>query len=292
MSVYETESGTKRAELDGHLGDVTCCQFFPSGQVVLSGATDMRLKIWSASDGTNPVTLVGHRATVTDTEIVGVGKNVLSCSKDGTVRLWHCGSSSLIHTFELSKLPVNRIRLVSYPERDESKMPENEFETAGKVVAAACEDGRAVLLDLGTKKTISEFGATNGTPVRAVAYDIVQQLVYVGLSDGVVQVWSDSDTSKPMFEFKRNSSAITDVALVRKESGSLPLVCVSTEDGQLYLVAPVLSSGNVVGVEVVEELAGFDVDPINRVRVAMSTQKDATRQAVWAAGRVKDIFEF
>ncbi|KAJ1939380.1 hypothetical protein FBU59_004143 [Linderina macrospora] len=292
MSVYETESGAKRVELDGHLGDVTCCQFFPSGQVVLSGATDMRLRIWSASDGSNPVTLVGHRAAVTDTEIVGVGKNVLSCGKDGTVRLWHCGSSTLIHTFELSKLPVNRIELVSRPGNHETNLPENEFETAGKVVAAACEDGRVVLLDLGTKQTIAEFGAVHGTPVRAVAYDIGQQLVYAGLSDGTVQVWSDSDPSKPMLAFRRNNSPITNVALVRKGSEPLPLVCVATEDGQLYLAAVALSAGKVVGVDVAEELVGFDVDPVNRIRVTMSSQKDATRQTVWAAGRVRDIFEF
>lgn len=46
--------------LDGHIGDVNFCRFFPSGLVVLSGAADLRLKVWSAEDGSSPVTLTGH----------------------------------------------------------------------------------------------------------------------------------------------------------------------------------------------------------------------------------------
>ena len=40
--------------------DVETCRFFPSGVVILTGGSDMRLKIWSAEKGTCPRTLVGH----------------------------------------------------------------------------------------------------------------------------------------------------------------------------------------------------------------------------------------
>lgn len=46
-------------ELTGHVGDLTTTRFFPSGQVILSGGTDMQSKIWGL-DGSNPVTLKGH----------------------------------------------------------------------------------------------------------------------------------------------------------------------------------------------------------------------------------------
>ncbi len=47
-------------ELEGHLGDVYTCRFFPSGLVVLSGGADMQLKIWSAESGQCAATLMGH----------------------------------------------------------------------------------------------------------------------------------------------------------------------------------------------------------------------------------------
>jgi len=37
--------------LEGHVGDVQCCKFFPSGLVVLTGGLDTQLKIWSAENG-------------------------------------------------------------------------------------------------------------------------------------------------------------------------------------------------------------------------------------------------
>jgi WD40 repeat protein len=67
--------------LEGHVGDVYKCRFFPSGLVVLSGSADMQLKIWSAETGQCPVTLRGHTAAITDMCIVDKGRNIISVSK-------------------------------------------------------------------------------------------------------------------------------------------------------------------------------------------------------------------
>lgn len=48
--------------LEGHVYDVNCCRFFPSGLVVLSGGMDAQLKIWSAEDASCAVTFKGHKA--------------------------------------------------------------------------------------------------------------------------------------------------------------------------------------------------------------------------------------
>lgn len=48
-------------DLSGHHGDVTTCRFFPSGLVVLSGSTDMQLKVWSAETGQCAATMIGHK---------------------------------------------------------------------------------------------------------------------------------------------------------------------------------------------------------------------------------------
>ncbi|PIA17316.1 WD40 repeat-like protein [Coemansia reversa NRRL 1564] len=288
MDVYETEAGAHRVQLQGHLGDVTCCQFFPSGQVVLSGASDMRLKIWSASDGTNPTTLVGHTATITDLAIVGIGKNVLSAAKDGTVRLWNCGSSLLLHTFALSDAAINRIHLVDKGSHEESELSPNEFETDGKLVAVACEDGRVVVLDLRLKKTIAVFGSAGGLPMRAVAYDIERGLLVAGQSDGSVLIWSDANPeAPPIHSFKRGQSSVSVIRLVRRSSAS-SLICVGTEDGQLYLASLDIT----VGAEIVEDLVAFDVDPISQIRAIPTDAPNATRQSIWAAGQDSRVCMF
>jgi proteasomal ATPase-associated factor 1 len=89
--------------------------------VILSGASDFQLRIWSALDGSNPVTLKGHTKGVTDSAIIDKGRNVLckfifryilfkvcyllifiltqwiASARDGTIRLWECG----IYTIKL-----------------------------------------------------------------------------------------------------------------------------------------------------------------------------------------------
>lgn len=53
--------------LEGHIGDVYTCRFFPSGLVMLSGGADFQLRIWSAETGECPVVLKGHSAGMLDT---------------------------------------------------------------------------------------------------------------------------------------------------------------------------------------------------------------------------------
>ncbi|KAJ2449619.1 hypothetical protein EV183_004799 [Coemansia sp. RSA 2336] len=265
LDVYDVESSAHRVQLEGHLGDITCCRFFPSGQVVLSGAMDMRVKIWSAIDGTNPVTLTGHTGSITDTAIIGVGKTVLSAAKDGTVRLWHCGQASCLHTFELSSMAINAMHL-------------------NTMLAVACEDGRTLLLNVDDRKVVAEFGAMGDLPVKAVVYDHERGRLVAGLADGSVCVWS-TESSQLICSFTRGQSPISSLCLVQQPSGS-PLVCVGALDGQLFVV----STDDTV--DVVEDLVAFDVDPISHIKAIPSTSSGATRQSIWAAGQDSRVCMF
>ncbi|KAJ2909719.1 hypothetical protein GGI21_001601, partial [Coemansia aciculifera] len=285
LDVYETQSSRQRVGLEGHLGDITSCTFFPSGQVVLTGASDLSLRVWSASDGTNPVTLIGHTAAITDTAIVGKGRNVVSASKDGTLRLWHCATAATLQTLSLSTLAVNAIDLVADSgESEETTEDENEFETAGKLVAVACEDGNALVVDLQTKETVFSFASEpSAVPVRAIAYDLANELLYSGRADGVVDIWLTTVPTAPVYSFKRNNSPISALRLIQHVEPGLPLLCVGTEDGQLFVVAIDCAIDNVVTAKVVEELVAFDVDPITQIRAAPSTAPNASRQSIWAS---------
>jgi len=76
--------------------DAYNCRFFPSGEVILSGGSDMQLKIWSAITGECAVTLIGHKSAILDTAIVDRGRNIISVSRDGTAKLWDCGHKTCI----------------------------------------------------------------------------------------------------------------------------------------------------------------------------------------------------
>ncbi|MGH0179331.1 UNVERIFIED_CONTAM: hypothetical protein FKN15_001715, partial [Acipenser sinensis] len=111
LSPYTSFPGIhdKSRELTGHVYDVNCCRFFPSGMVVLSGGMDTLVKVWSAENGSCPVTFKGHKAgrCILDTAVVERGRNVLSCSRDGTARLWDCGKSVCLAVVADCGAPIN-----------------------------------------------------------------------------------------------------------------------------------------------------------------------------------------
>ena len=96
--VSHVADGTVRRTLHGHRGDVTAGLFFPSDQVALTAATDLRLKIWALATGDCAATLAGHTRRVSAVMAVDRGRNILSAAWDGTVRLWDCGTQQQLAT--------------------------------------------------------------------------------------------------------------------------------------------------------------------------------------------------
>ena len=60
LLVWDTSNGNLVRSLEGHKGDIFCCNFFPSGEVMLSGGGDLKVKIWSLATGNCAATLSGH----------------------------------------------------------------------------------------------------------------------------------------------------------------------------------------------------------------------------------------
>lgn len=77
LEVMSLHTGASVAKMPGHVMDVTACRFFPSGKVVLSGSSDLSLKIWSAEDGHCAAELRGHSSGVSGLAIVERGRNVI-----------------------------------------------------------------------------------------------------------------------------------------------------------------------------------------------------------------------
>ncbi|XP_071273985.1 proteasomal ATPase-associated factor 1 isoform X2 [Agelaius tricolor] len=80
MKIWQAANGEIRRLLEGHVYDVNCCRFFPSGLVVLSGGMDAQLKIWSAEDASCVVTFKGHKGG--EREVGTEGKILLLARED------------------------------------------------------------------------------------------------------------------------------------------------------------------------------------------------------------------
>jgi proteasomal ATPase-associated factor 1 len=99
IKVFDPISAQSVIDLSGHRGGTHSCKFFPSGKLVLSGGSDLRLKIWTVAEGALAAEFSGHSGGITAVAVVGRGRSVLSCSRDGCAKLWNSGSQQCIQTF-------------------------------------------------------------------------------------------------------------------------------------------------------------------------------------------------
>ncbi|KAK9728995.1 hypothetical protein K7432_000632 [Basidiobolus ranarum] len=265
MAVCDANNGAILRKLEGHVGDITTCEFFPSGQVVLSGATDFRLKIWSVADGSNPVTLLGHTSAILDTAIIAKGRNVVSCSKDGTVKLWECGSSSLIRTLAQHSDPVHQIALDTVPPLSFQKKCEQptldprEVETVDKLLALALQSGSVRGVDLGSKDEIFKVYSHGHAPVKSTALCSSKNLLALGTANGIVEIFDLRNTKQQAAMFRRNDASIEVLDFI--DDGDKPGLLVGTADGMCSQYD--ISSYEQIHAAI--EYAGSDLDSIRGI---------------------------
>ncbi|KAJ9591875.1 hypothetical protein L9F63_001598, partial [Diploptera punctata] len=218
LHVWDTRVGLVSRTLEGHVGDVYKCRFFPSGIVILSGGADMQLKIWSAETGQCPVTLRGHTAAITDICMVERGRNIISVSKDGTARLWSCGEAMCLATLLKLETTINSCSLgiannkmqLGEPEQSPS---EHEVGTGNKVLLVGCEDGTVNCIAVQSRKKL--FSLIHNSAVNCVAVLSAEQFI-VGCQDGQILLYESQQPSEPVVRWFESNSAILCILPVKE----------------------------------------------------------------------------
>lgn len=109
VQVFETDSMQLRREFTGdrgtsvlsptapHIGEITTIGWFPSGQVIYTGASDTQIKLWNLATGACIQTLAGvHKSRILNVHLIERGRNLISVANDGTAVLWECGSGQAL----------------------------------------------------------------------------------------------------------------------------------------------------------------------------------------------------
>ena len=99
---YETETGKKLLDLQGHNGDVAALSLKPQEQdVFVTGSVDRTARLWDlrtagGSGGGCVQTFWGHESDVNSVSFHTSGLMFITCSEDKTVRLWDIRSDQQV----------------------------------------------------------------------------------------------------------------------------------------------------------------------------------------------------
>lgn len=257
LYVWQTDDGTIRRALEGHVLDVTRCRFFPSGVVVLSGGADMRLKIWSVEDGSCPVTLTGHKGAITGSAIIDRGRNIISCGRDGAAKLWDCGSAECLWTVENSSSVVNSCCVFQHQSHtNEAPMverSEKESGTEGKLLLLARENGYLDGIDLFSKNKI--FSVPCHAPINDCCF-VGDNMMAAGLEDGRLVYYDIRNTRLPQRILKYGKSSINCVQSFHGDS-----ILIGRGDGSCCCIRNQVTSDVIT-----MEMSGPNCDPLFDVK--------------------------
>lgn len=222
--------------------DVYKCCLFPSGIVVLSTGTDLKIKIWSAENGQCPVTLTGHTQAITDLSIIDRGRNVLSVSKDGTARLWHCGKALCVAIIFESMFNLNCCDIGKISDEVITEV-NNELEigTEDKILLIGTEEGQIIGIILATRNIA--FTIVTPTAVNAILYCSKTDFV-AGGEDGTVLVYS-LETGSLKKTIHESNSPVRSLArldengiLVGRHDGTVTYYDIQSERNRVQLTGP------------------------------------------------------
>lgn len=259
LIVWNHNRDVLKRKLEGHIGDVYKCRFFPSEKVVLSCGQDLSLKIWDIETGFC-VSLKGHTQAVTDFAIVDVGRNVISVSKDGRVKLWNCGDASCIDTLACVSSIINCCAITSVPDvdilglPDDSPVSEKEVGTKNKVLVFGCEDGWLHAVAVHSRRKVLEKKCDSAINTVAFLDDLDstghRTKFVVGHQSGKLALYDVTNHDQPLRTLHDSNNAILRV-LPFGSSGFLA----SESDGSVYFITNDLKTK-------LYSLTGSNFDPI------------------------------
>lgn len=87
--LWNLQSYSVAKTLQGHEHEVSCVEFVPGGDFLLSASRDKSIKMWDTNTGFCVQTLHGHTDWVKRVAINLKGSLMASCSRDQTILIWN-----------------------------------------------------------------------------------------------------------------------------------------------------------------------------------------------------------
>jgi WD40 repeat protein len=93
-----------------HPGVVSALNWVSSGELLVSGGSDGRLRWWQMHSGECVLVQQAHQGRVWALKVSPDGRRLASCGEDGTIRLWDLESGKHVRTLRHER-PYERLNI-------------------------------------------------------------------------------------------------------------------------------------------------------------------------------------
>ncbi|WVO16996.1 hypothetical protein L204_104682 [Cryptococcus depauperatus] len=257
-------------KLQGHVGDVRCVKWFPSGEVVLTASSDFSIRVFGLT-GVNPRTFRGHTRTVTSLAIIDIGKQILSGSQDGTIRLWDIAKDEEIKQWPVEGSGVKGLLLVE----EAATLLALGLEGQERAALAQTREGIWVQPTYG-----KGWMVFTQDQVESFAYEKQTGTIAMGFINGVIEVREATTLAKnpsgKKQKLRRNESAILSLAFAPKIADDQEIFLYIGTAAGLPCRLGVKSTEDSYQIETRDELAGWDAVGIACIEIG--------NNGVWCGG--------
>jgi WD40 repeat protein len=98
IRLWDSQTGSLLAQLEGHTAAVTSIKTSPDGKLIASSSEDHTIRLWDYEEEKFIRSLEGHQERVTSVAFNGDGSKLLSVSLDKTMRVWDVKTGDGIDT--------------------------------------------------------------------------------------------------------------------------------------------------------------------------------------------------
>lgn len=85
---------------EGHTGVVTCLNFAPNCEFIVSGAEDKTVNVWGLNLGLIITTFKGHAMPLASVVVMMDSRRIISADRDSLLCVWLADSSTLLQTIQ------------------------------------------------------------------------------------------------------------------------------------------------------------------------------------------------
>jgi len=193
--LWELRSGKVIRTISLHGAAVSCVDFSPDNNLILTGSWDKTVIVFDRQTGEQLLSLNGHQGPITAARFNPTGDLILTSSVDGTIRIWDALSG-----LENSQWVISNKKI-----HDIDWSPDSTF------VAAGIDDGRTILWEVQSKRQIFAVKPNNQAILR-VLFSNDGSLLFTGAQDGSIRMWN-TISGKKEGDLQKHQNAITSLDL-------------------------------------------------------------------------------